>query len=88
MQDKIYEAIECWARVPTCYTGHPEDIKRFNAAMIKLYLEVGANISAEDIRQVLKKYREKTPSFWPDDMSDKKIEEYVEKILLSLKKLQ
>ena len=87
MQDKIYEAIEYWAGFPSWYINNPKDTKRFDAAIVKLYIEVGSNINREDIRQVLKKYSEKTPAFWANP-SDKKIEEYVEKILLVIKKLQ
>lgn len=88
MQNKIYEAIKYWADIPTWHTGNPLDIKRFHAAMIKLYEEVGIDINKEDIQQVLKKYRQENPLLLGGKPSDKKVDEYVEKIVLSLKRLK
>ena len=88
MQNKIYEAIKYWADIPTWHTSNPLDIKRFHAAMIKLYEEVGIDINKEDIQQVLKKYRQENPLLLGGKPSDEKVDEYVEKIVLSLKRLK
>ena len=33
MQDQLFEALGCWARKPTWFTGHPSDESNFKLAV-------------------------------------------------------
>ena len=62
MEDRIYELIEGWAGVPTWYTGHALDERRFSEAMDLLIAELGPGISSGDFENALRRHAEHNPA--------------------------
>jgi hypothetical protein len=84
MNVKIYELLKGWARVPTWYTGHPADNRRFDSAISTLIEEFGREVNPEDIRDALFRFRKEAPELLGGKPSDEKIEELVEKVMTAL----
>lgn len=61
MEDKIYEIIKDWARVPTWHTNHALDQKRFYQAIERLVSELNSPIDIEDFEKALRRHAEQTP---------------------------
>lgn len=62
MEDKIYDIISSWAAIPTWYTTHPLDQKRFSQAMKKIIDEFGPNIDINDFENALRRHAENNPA--------------------------
>lgn len=84
MRDKIHELLKGWAGTPTWYTGHPADNRRFDAAIVRLYEEIGSKVSRSDIHDVLLRFRKDGAELLGGKPSDEKVEELVEKVMNAL----
>jgi len=62
MEDKIYEAIQGWAGMPTWYTTHALDERRFNEAIANMIETVGVDIQREQFETALMRYATNTPA--------------------------
>jgi|GEM_PF-2491063 len=80
MQDQIFDLISSWAKIPTWYTSHPQDERRFNEAITRLVETMGTDVKISDFKNALTKHAENTVPMlgMPDDF-DEIINVYTEK---------
>lgn len=62
MDSRIFELIRPWAAIPTWYTSHPLDQKRFSKAMHALISELGPDLNMDDFEKALRQHAETNPA--------------------------
>ncbi|MEW8050025.1 MAG: hypothetical protein AB2809_06555 [Candidatus Thiodiazotropha sp.] len=72
MEEKIYELIATWARVPTWFTSHGHDERRFKEAILDLIDNLGTEIPRSDFKAALKRHADNTVPMlgMPNDFSE------------------
>ena len=72
MEEKIYELIATWAQVPTWFTSHEHDERRFKEAILELIESLGTEISRSDFKAALKRHADNTVPMLgsPNDFSE------------------
>tara|TARA_R110002049_G_scaffold285233_1_gene466031 strand:+ start:2756 stop:3034 length:279 start_codon:yes stop_codon:yes gene_type:complete len=80
--EQIYEAISGWAGVPTWYTSHPLDEKRFNSAIHTLIETVGTDITHAQFEEALRRHVSNNPPTLGEPTEwDKLIDQYSDKAM-------
>jgi hypothetical protein len=80
----LYQELAPWARVPTAFTTHPADERRF-AEVLESVRELGGSQPSEtDIRIVLRQHRDDALEILGGKPSDARLDTYVRRILEAL----
>jgi len=80
----LYEELAPWARVPTAFTSHPADERRFAQVLESLRELGGTQLSEGDIRIVLKQHRNDALEILGGKPTDARLDAYVRRILEAL----
>lgn len=80
----VHEVTSHRAGIPTRYTNHPADEKRFKEAVAMLRDEIGAGIKIEDVRSSLCRQRDENPMLLDGKATDTEVKAFARKTIRAL----